>query len=141
MIGREAGGTITVKFGTVDRENGAGYIMPKAVMQRAIDERFRESRPVLGCLGTKEWNLQLKDVVFQVIRAWIDGDAIMGEIKLLGDPDVNSDRAMLEAMTLIEGYSVGFGTVSRYDRIVQNDYVLDRFDLYRPGEIPENNGA
>ena len=124
---------LKVKLGTVNKVTEAGWRMPADVMQKAIDERFRDGATVLGCLGESGLPIKLKEVTHQVLRAWIEGDTIMGEIRLIGD---NLARAKVEAMEFISCSSVGYGTTKDEGGtlVVQDGYILTTFNIREGGE-------
>jgi hypothetical protein len=105
------------------------------IMEKAIEKRFKDGTPVLG-FGEKGVPLKLRDVTHQVLRAWIDGDNIMGEIRLIGDPGSNPDRVKIEAMDIIFCSSVGYGCTRDEDGtpVVEDDYALVTFNIRDGGE-------
>jgi len=126
----EKGDTLTVQLGVVDKPTSQGFTIRKGIMQEAIDRRFAKGQPSVD--GTLESNfdgkLRLVDVSHQVVRAWIDGDRVMGEIRIIRGTvmgDVLS--ALVGVKKEISCSSVGYGTVK--DNQVCDDYSLMTFNV------------
>jgi hypothetical protein len=129
--------TITVKMGCVDKPNKNGFIIPKKVMEQAIKDKFDDDKIVLGMLGNSaDGKIRLAKVTHQIKPIpYIDGDTIVGEILLVGDPDINPDIGIVEAMDEIVCAPCGYGTVKdRGDGVmeVQPGYELISFNIVAP---------
>lgn len=124
------GDTLTVQLGVVDKPTLQGFTIRKGIMQEAIDRRFAQGQP--SVLGTLESNfdgkLRLVDVSHQVVRAWIDGDRVMGEIRIIrGTVMGDALSALVGVRKEISCSSVGYGTVK--DNQVCDDYSLMTFNV------------
>lgn len=130
--------TITVKMGYVDRPNKNGFVIPKEVMEQAIKEKFKDGKFVLGVLGssTLDGKIQLSKVTHCINRPpVIEGDEIIGDILLVGDPAINPSVGIVEAMDEIVCAPVGYGILKdRGDGVmeVQPGYELVSFNIVEP---------
>lgn len=129
--------TITVKMGYVDRPSKNGFVIPKEVMEQAIKEKFKDGKSVFGVLGsTLDGKIHLSKVTHCIEKPpIIEGDEIIGDILLVGDPAINPSLGIVEAMDEIVCAPSGYGTLKdRGDGImeVQLGYKLISFNIVEP---------
>ena len=129
--------TITVKMGYVDRPNKNGFVIPKEVMKKAIEDKFKDGKSVFGVLGsTFDGKINLLKVTHCIENPpVIEGDEIIGKILLVGDPNINPSVGIVEAMDEIVCVPSGYGTLKdRGDGVmeVQPGYELISFNIVAP---------
>ena len=124
-------------MGYVDRPNKNGFVIPKEVMKKAIEDKFKDGKSVFGVLGsTLDGKIQISKVTHCIKEPpVIEGDEIIGEILLMEHSDINSDIGIVEAMDEIVCAPCGYGTVKdRGDGVmeVQPGYELISFNIVAP---------
>jgi hypothetical protein len=124
---------ITVKLGIVDIPNKNGLMIPRDIMQQAIDSF--EGKPIFGMFGKSfDGKIKLTNITHWIENARIEGDDIVGELYLLGDLS-NPDTGIIEAMDELVCSPAGYGTTEdRGDGImvVQSGYRLIAFNIVDP---------
>jgi hypothetical protein len=138
-----SGGMIlTGKLQQANTENGNGRIYPYNVLVREVknyEKLVRESR-ALGELDHPDDSvINLKNASHLVTSIWMDGDSVMGKVKVLNTPSGMVLKSLVESGVKLGISSRGMGSVENRNgkTIVQDDFQLICFDFVSEPSTPE----
>lgn len=127
------------KFSLCDTVNGNNRIYPKKVWEKNLSEGSPLMVSVKGCdsLGLlehpKDGKVDLLSPISHIVtRAAMESGGVSGEITLIGTPEGNKMRALIEAGYIPKVSSRGYGSVvKRADGVdeVQEDFICESWDL------------
>lgn len=125
----DGGMVLSGKLQQANTENGNGRVYPYEVLAREVknyEKLVRESR-ALGELDHPEDSvINLKNASHLVTSIWMDGDAVMGKVRVLETPSGKVLKSLVEAGVTLGISSRGMGSVENKNGKV---YVLDDFQL------------
>ena len=138
-----AGGMyLTGKLQQANTQNGNGRIYPYEVLVREVknyEKLVRESR-ALGELDHPDDSvINLKNASHLVTSIWMEGDNVMGKIKVLDTPSGQVLKSLVESGVKLGISSRGMGSVENQNgqTIVQDDFQLICFDFVSEPSTPE----
>ena len=138
-----SGGMIlTGKLQQANTENGNGRIYPYNVLVREVknyEKLVRESR-ALGELDHPDGSvINLKNASHLVTSIWMEGDSVMGKVKVLDTPSGKVLKSLVESGVKLGISSRGMGSVEKRNgkTIVQDDFQLICFDFVSEPSTPE----
>ena len=133
---------LTGKLQQANTENGNGRIYPYNVLVREVknyEKLVRESR-ALGELDHPDDSvINLKNASHLVTSIWMDGDSVMGKVKVLNTPSGMVLKSLVESGVKLGISSRGMGSVENRNgkTIVQDDFQLICFDFVSEPSTPE----
>lgn len=121
--------------------NGNGRVYTEAVLRREVDkyQKLVEQNRALGELDHPDAvEISLERVSHKVTEIWMDGNKVMGKIKVLETPAGKTLRALVEGGCQIGVSSRGTGSLSEQGgkSIVQDDFELVCFDMVSEPSTP-----
>jgi hypothetical protein len=138
-----AGGMVlSGKLQQADTENGNGRIYPYNVLAREVknyEKLVKESR-ALGELDHPDDSvINLKNASHLVTSLWMDGESVMGKVKVLETPSGKVLKSLVEAGVTLGISSRGMGSVENKNgkTYVQEDFQLICFDFVSEPSTPE----
>tara|TARA_R100001510_G_C7640872_1_gene198517 strand:+ start:547 stop:1173 length:627 start_codon:yes stop_codon:yes gene_type:complete len=138
-----AGGMyLTGKLQQANTQNGNGRIYPYNVLVREVknyQKLVKESR-ALGELDHPDDSvINLKNASHLVTSIWMDGDTVMGKVKVLDTPSGKVLKSLVESGVKLGISSRGMGSVDNRNgqTIVQDDFQLICFDFVSEPSTPE----
>ncbi len=137
----DGGMMLSGKLQQADTQNGNGRIYPFEVLTREVrnyDKLVRENR-ALGELDHPDDSvINLKNASHLVTEIWMDGDAVMGKVKVLNTPSGMVLKSLVESGVKLGISSRGMGSVKNVNgnTIVQDDFQLICFDFVSEPSTP-----
>jgi hypothetical protein len=138
----DGGMVLSGKLQQADTENGNGRIYPYNVLAREVknyEKLVRESR-ALGELDHPDDSvINLKNASHLVTSIWMEGEAVMGKVKVLDTPSGKVLKSLVEAGVTLGISSRGMGSVvdKNGKTYVQEDFQLICFDFVSEPSTPE----
>ena len=138
----DGGMVLSGKLQQADVENGNGRIYPYNVLAREVknyEKLVRESR-ALGELDHPDDSvINLKNASHMVTSIWMEGEAVMGKVKVLDTPSGKVLKSLVEAGVTLGISSRGMGSVvdKNGKTYVQEDFQLICFDFVSEPSTPE----
>jgi len=128
---------------TAEVENGNGRYYKKSLWERELDkymESVNENRAMGELDHPDSQIINLKNVSHNIVKAWWDGNHIMGEIEILPTPSGNILKALIESNIAVGVSSRGMGSLEEKDDLmeVQDDFELLCWDFV---SMPSNPGS
>lgn len=133
---------LTGKLQQANTENGNGRIYPYNVLVREVknyEKLVRENR-ALGELDHPDDSvINLKNASHLVTSIWMEGDSVMGKVKVLDTPSGKVLKSLVESGVKLGISSRGMGSVENRNgkTIVQDDFQLICFDFVSEPSTPE----
>jgi hypothetical protein len=110
----DGGMMLSGKLQQADTQNGNGRIYPFEVLSREVrnyDKLVRENR-ALGELDHPDDSvINLKNASHLVTEIWMDGDAVMGKVKVLNTPSGMVLKSLVESGVKLGISSRGMGSM------------------------------
>lgn len=138
-----AGGMyLTGKLQQANTQNGNGRVYPYEVLVREVEnykKLVRENR-ALGELDHPDDSvINLKNASHLVTSIWMDGDTVMGKVKVLDTPSGQVLKSLVESGVKLGISSRGMGSVENRNgqTVVQDDFQLICFDFVSEPSTPE----
>ena len=138
-----AGGMVlSGKLQQADTENGNGRIYPYNVLAREVknyEKLVKESR-ALGELDHPDDSvINLKNASHLVTSIWMEGESVMGKVKVLETPSGKVLKSLVEAGVTLGISSRGMGSVENKNgkTYVQEDFQLICFVFVSEPSTPE----
>ena len=124
-----------------DTQNGNGRIYPMEVLRREVNNysKLVKERRALGELDHPDDSvINLKNCSHMVTDIWIDGNNVMGKIRVLGTPAGEILRALIDGGATVGVSSRGMGSVREEGgrTIVEDDFQLICFDMVSEPSTP-----
>ena len=121
--------------------NANGRVYPQKIMEREVNnyKKLVKERRALGELDHPEGSvIELKNACHMVTDVWMEGNKVMGKIRVLETPAGNILRNLVEGGVAIGISSRGMGSVTEEaDRtVVQEDFELICFDVVSNPSTP-----
>jgi len=138
----DGGMVLSGKLQQADVENGNGRIYPYNVLAREVknyEKLVKESR-ALGELDHPDDSvINLKNASHLVTSIWMEGEAVMGKVKVLDTPSGKVLKSLVEAGVTLGISSRGMGSVvdKNGKTYVQEDFQLICFDFVSEPSTPE----
>lgn len=138
----DGGMVLSGKLQQADTENGNGRIYPYNVLAREVknyEKLVRESR-ALGELDHPDDSvINLKNASHLVTSIWMEGESVMGKVKVLETPSGKVLKSLVEAGVTLGISSRGMGSVENKNgkTYVQEDFQLICFDFVSEPSTPE----
>ena len=132
---------LTGKLQQANTQNGNGRIYPYEVLVREVknyEKLVRESR-ALGELDHPDDSvINLKNASHLVTSIWMDGDSVMGKVKVLDTPSGQVLKSLVESGVKLGISSRGMGSVENRNgqTLVQDDFQLICFDFVSEPSTP-----
>jgi len=124
-----------------DTKNGNGRIYPHSVLEREVKnyaKLVKENR-ALGELDHPDDSvINLKNTSHMVTQIWMEGQNVMGKIKVLNTPSGKVLQELVKANVNVGISSRGMGSVSESAgrTIVEDDFQLICFDMVSEPSTP-----
>ena len=124
-----------------ETQNGNGRVYPHRVMEREVknyQKLIKESR-ALGELDHPDDSvINLKNVSHSVTAIWMEGQNVMGKIKVLDTPSGKILQELVNGGVTVGVSSRGMGSVSEQQgkTIVEDDFQLICFDMVSEPSTP-----
>jgi hypothetical protein len=138
----DGGMVLSGKLQQADTENGNGRIYPYNVLAREVknyEKLVKESR-ALGELDHPDDSvINLKNASHLVTSIWMEGESVMGKVKVLETPSGKVLKSLVEAGVTLGISSRGMGSVENKNgkTYVQEDFQLICFDFVSEPSTPE----
>ncbi len=121
--------------------NGNGRVYPPRVLQREIKnyEKLVKERRALGELDHPDDSvINLKNASHMVTEVWMDGNAVMGKVRVLNTPSGKILQELVNDGVKLGISSRGMGSVSESNgqTIVEDDFQLICFDFVSEPSTP-----
>jgi hypothetical protein len=121
--------------------NQNGRIYPRAILERELRnyQKFIRERRALGeCDHPDSSVVELKNASHIVVKAWMEGDDVYGDVELLDTPAGQILQSLVESGVTLGISSRGVGSTKRDgDRqIVQEDFQLICWDFVSEPSTP-----
>jgi len=130
------------KIQAAGKKNGNGRIYPKPILEREMknyDMLIKQKR-AFGELDHPDTSVvDLKNASHMVTRYWMDGDTVMGAIKILDTPCGEIVKGIVKSGGQVGISSRGLGSVvneANGTSIVQEDFTLICFDIVADPSTP-----
>jgi len=133
---------LTGKLQQANTQNGNGRVYPLEVLQREVEnytKLVKENR-ALGELDHPDDSvINLKNASHLVTSIWMDGDTVMGKVKVLDTPSGKVLKSLVESGVKLGISSRGMGSVENRNgqTVVQDDFQLICFDFVSEPSTPE----
>ena len=138
----DGGMVLSGKLQQADTENGNGRVYPYNIIAREVknyEKLVRESR-ALGELDHPDDSvINLKNASHLVTSIWMEGESVMGKVKVLETPSGKVLKSLVEAGVTLGISSRGMGSVENKNgkTYVQEDFQLICFDFVSEPSTPE----
>ena len=124
-----------------ETQNGNGRVYPRKVLMREVEnyKKVVDDRRALGELDHPEESvINLKNASHMITEIWMDGDKVMGKMKVLETPSGNILRSLVDSGVSIGISSRGLGSVKENagKTIVEDDFQLICFDMVSEPSTP-----
>ena len=124
-----------------ETQNGNGRVYPQKILEREVQnyKKLVEERRALGELDHPEESvINLKNVSHMVTEIWMDGNKVMGKMKVLETPSGDILRSLVDSGVSIGISSRGLGSVKENagKTIVEDDFQLICFDMVSEPSTP-----
>ena len=133
---------LTGKLQQADTQNGNGRVYPLKVLIREVEnyKKLVKENRALGELDHPDDSvINLKNACHLVTSIWMEGDNVMGKIKVLDTPSGQVLKSLVESGVKLGISSRGMGSVENQNgqTIVQDDFQLICFDFVSEPSTPE----
>ena len=138
-----AGGMyLTGKLQQANTQNGNGRVYPYEVLVREVEnyKKLVKENRALGELDHPDDSvINLKNASHLVTSIWMDGDTVMGKVKVLNTPSGQVLKSLVESGVKLGISSRGMGSVENRNgqTVVQDDFQLICFDFVSEPSTPE----
>jgi len=133
---------LTGKLQQANTQNGNGRVYPIKVLMREVEnyKKLVKENRALGELDHPDDSvINLKNACHLVTSIWMEGDNVMGKIKVLDTPSGQVLKSLVESGVKLGISSRGMGSVENENgqTIVQDDFQLICFDFVSEPSTPE----
>ena len=133
---------LTGKLQQANTQNGNGRVYPIKVLMREVEnyKKLVKENRALGELDHPDDSvINLKNACHLVTSIWMEGDNVMGKIKVLDTPSGQVLKSLVESGVKLGISSRGMGSVENQNgqTIVQDDFQLICFDFVSEPSTPE----
>ena len=124
-------------------KNQNGRVYPKNILMRECQSYQREYKDQNRALGELDHPddsvINLKNASHLVTSIWMDGDTVMGKVKVLDTPSGQVLKSLVESGVKLGISSRGMGSVENRNgqTVVQDDFQLICFDFVSEPSTPE----
>jgi hypothetical protein len=138
---RDGGMMLSGMMQMAETQNGNGRVYPRNILEREVKnyaKLVKENR-ALGELDHPEDSvINLKNVSHQITEIWMDDDKVMGKMKVLGTPNGQILKELVNAGVSIGISSRGLGSVKETmgKTMVEDDFQLICFDMVSEPSTP-----
>jgi hypothetical protein len=124
-----------------DTVNGNGRVYPRNVLEKEIKnyKKLVDERRALGELDHPDDSvINLKNASHMVIDIWMDGENVMGKVRVLDTPAGQVLKALVDAGVSLGISSRGLGSTKDKDgkTMVEDDFQLICFDFVSEASTP-----
>ena len=121
--------------------NGNGRVYPRNVLEKEIKnyKKLVDERRALGELDHPDDSvINLKNASHMVIDIWMDGENVMGKVRVLDTPSGQVLKALVDAGVSLGISSRGLGSTKQKDgkTMVEDDFQLICFDFVSEASTP-----
>ena len=132
---------LTGKLQEADIQNGNGRVYPYKVLAREVQnyQKLVKERRALGELDHPDSQvINLQNACHLVTKIWMEGNSVMGKIKVLNTPSGQVLKSLVESGVKLGISSRGMGSVSesKGNVVVQEDFQLICFDFVSEPSTP-----
>ena len=132
---------LTGKLQQANTQNGNGRVYPIKVLMREVEnyKKLVKENRALGELDHPDDSvINLKNACHLVTSIWMEGDNVMGKIKVLDTPSGQVLKSLVESGVKLGISSRGMGSVSEGAGkvVVQEDFQLICFDFVSEPSTP-----
>ena len=132
---------LTGKLQEADVQNGNGRVYPYKVLAREVQnyQKLVKERRALGELDHPDSQvINLQNACHLVTEIWMEGNNVMGKIKVLNTPSGQVLKSLVESGVKLGISSRGMGSVSESTGkvVVQEDFQLICFDFVSEPSTP-----
>tara|TARA_R110000824_G_scaffold9309_6_gene41742 strand:+ start:10299 stop:10901 length:603 start_codon:yes stop_codon:yes gene_type:complete len=138
---RDGGMMLSGMMQMAETQNGNGRVYPRNILEREVKnyaKLVKENR-ALGELDHPEDSvINLKNVSHQITEIWMDDDKVMGKMKVLGTPNGQILKELVNSGVSIGISSRGLGSVKETmgKTMVEDDFQLICFDMVSEPSTP-----
>jgi len=123
-----------------DQKNGNGRIYSKKVLERELEnyQKVIRERRATGCLDhTDSSVIELQNASHLMLRAWFEGDNMMGVLKVLNTPCGKTLRSLVDDGVQVGISSRALGSLSEGPRgaIVNDDLTIICWDIVSDSSV------
>jgi hypothetical protein len=124
-----------------ETQNGNGRVYPHKIMVREVEnyQKLIKEKRALGELDHPDDSvINLKNVSHSVTKMWMEGQNVMGKIKVLDTPSGKILQELVNGGVTVGVSSRGMGSVSEEQgkTIVEDDFQLICFDMVSEPSTP-----
>jgi hypothetical protein len=133
---------LTGKLQQANTQNGNGRVYPLDVLTREVQnyKKLVKENRALGELDHPDDSvINLKNASHLVTSIWMEGDTVMGKVKVLDTPSGKVLKSLVESGVKLGISSRGMGSVENRNgqTVVQDDFQLICFDFVSEPSTPE----
>jgi len=133
---------LTGKLQQANTQNGNGRVYPLDVLTREVKnyKKLVKENRALGELDHPDDSvINLKNASHLVTSIWMEGDTVMGKVKVLDTPSGKVLKSLVESGVKLGISSRGMGSVENRNgqTVVQDDFQLICFDFVLEPSTPE----
>ena len=133
---------LTGKLQQANTQNGNGRVYPLDVLTREVKnyKKLVKENRALGELDHPDDSvINLKNASHLVTSIWMEGDTVMGKVKVLDTPSGKVLKSLVESGVKLGISSRGMGSVENRNgqTVVQDDFQLICFDFVSEPSTPE----
>ena len=138
---RDGGMILSGMMQMAETQNGNGRIYPRKILEREVRNyrKLVEDKRALGELDHPEDSvINLKNVSHMITEVYMDGDKVMGKMQVLGTPNGNILKELVNSGVSIGISSRGLGSVTETmgKTMVEDDFQLICFDIVSEPSTP-----
>ena len=138
---RDGGMILSGMMQMAETQNGNGRVYPRNILEREVKnyQKLVDQRRALGELDHPEESvINLRNVSHMITEVRMDGDKVMGKIQVLGTPNGNILKELVNSGVSIGISSRGLGSVKETmgKTMVEDDFQLICFDIVSEPSTP-----
>jgi len=138
---RDGGMILSGMMQMAETQNGNGRVYPRNILEREVKnyQKLVDERRALGELDHPEESvINLRNVSHMITEVRMDGDKVMGKIQVLGTPNGNILKELVNSGVSIGISSRGLGSVKETmgKTMVEDDFQLICFDIVSEPSTP-----
>ena len=138
---RDGGMILSGMMQMAETQNGNGRVYPRNILEREVKnyQKLVDERRALGELDHPEESvINLRNVSHMITEVRMDGDKVMGKIQVLGTPNGNILKELVNSGVSIGISSRGLGSVKETmgKTMVEDAFQLICFDIVSEPSTP-----
>jgi len=138
---RDGGMILSGMMQMAETQNGNGRVYPRNILEREVKnyQKLVDENRALGELDHPEDSvINLRNVSHKITEVYMDGDKVMGKMQVLGTPNGNILKELVNSGVSIGISSRGLGSVKETmgKTMVEDDFQLICFDIVSEPSTP-----